>query len=104
MIICRTPLRMSFIGGGSDLREYYRNKCGAVLSTTINKYIYVSVNKKFDNGIRLSYSKTENKNDINKIEHPIVRNVLKFLKIEKGIEITSVSDIPSKGSGLGACL
>jgi|TARA_Y100000389_G_scaffold166278_1_gene170904 D-glycero-alpha-D-manno-heptose-7-phosphate kinase len=102
MIICRTPLRMSFVGGGSDLPAYYRKKNGAILSTTINKYVYVSVNKKFDDNIRLSYSKTESINNINKIKHPIIKNVLKFLKIKKGIEITSVSDIPSQGSGLGS--
>lgn len=102
MIISRTPLRMSFVGGGSDLPEYYKKKCGAVLSTSINKYIYVSVNKKFDNNIRLSYSTTENVSNVINIKHPIVRNVLKFLKIERGLEIVSISDIPSRGSGLGS--
>ncbi|MDC0236198.1 hypothetical protein OAK10_04880 [Candidatus Pelagibacter sp.] len=102
MIICRTPLRMSFVGGGSDLPEYYKKKVGAVLSTSIDKYIYVSVNKKFDDNIRLSYSSTENVNNIANIKHPIVRNVLKFLKIQKGLEIGSISDIPSRGSGMGS--
>ena len=60
MIISKTPLRMSFVGGGSDLPFYYKKMGGAVLSTTIDKYIYVTVNKKFDNDIRLSYSITEN--------------------------------------------
>ena len=102
MIICRTPLRMSFVGGGSDLPEYYRTKRGAVLSTSIKKYIYVSVNKKFDDDIRLSYSTTEIVNNVSNIKHPIVRNVLQYLKIEKGLEITSISEIPSKGTGLGS--
>lgn len=102
MIICRTPLRMSFVGGGSDLKEYYKKKKGAVLSTTINKYIYVSINKKFDDNIRLSYSVMENVDNIINIKHSIIRNALKYLKIEKGIEITSISDVPSKGTGLGS--
>lgn len=102
MIICRTPLRMSFVGGGSDLPEYYKKKGGAVLSTSIDKYIYVSINKKFDEKIRLSYSSTENVNNVINIKHPIVRNTLKFLKIRKGLEIGSISDIPSRGSGLGS--
>ena len=60
MIVSRTPLRISFVGGGSDLPSYYRKKGGAVLSTSFDKYMYVTVNKKFDNKIRLSYSLTEN--------------------------------------------
>ncbi len=102
MIISRTPLRMSFVGGGSDLPSYYKKMGGAVLSTTIDKYIYVTVNKKFDNDIRLSYSITENESSIQQIKHPIVRNTLDLLDIQGGIEITSISDIPSQGSGLGS--
>ena len=59
MIVSKTPLRMSYVGGGSDLPSFYREEAGAVLSTSIDKYIYVAVNKKFDGKIRLSYSKTE---------------------------------------------
>ena len=102
MIVSRTPLRMSFVGGGSDLPSYYRQKGGAVLSTSIDKYIYVTVNKKFDSNIRLSYSLTENESSAKQIKHPIVRNTLSLLGIERGIEITSISDIPSHGSGLGS--
>jgi len=102
MIVARTPLRMSFVGGGSDLPSYYRKSGGAVLSTSIDKYMYVTVNKKFDNNIRLSYSVTENRSGVEQIEHPIVRNTLELLGIEGGIEITSISDIPSQGSGLGS--
>tara|TARA_A100001015_G_scaffold105408_1_gene116940 strand:+ start:1243 stop:2226 length:984 start_codon:yes stop_codon:yes gene_type:complete len=102
MIVARAPLRMSFVGGGSDLPSYYRQQGGAVLSTSINKYVYIAVNKKFENDIRLSYSITEIVRDINQIKHPIVRNSLKFIEIYRGIEITSISDIPSKGSGLGS--
>jgi len=102
MIVSRSPLRMSFVGGGSDLPSYYREAGGAVVSTSVNKYVYVTVNKKFDDGIRLSYSVTENENSVQQIKHPIVRNTLKFLDIKGGIEITSISDIPSQGSGLGS--
>lgn len=102
MIVSRAPLRMSFVGGGSDLPSYYRQVGGAVLSTSVDKYMYVTVNKKFDNDIRLSYSITENENSTQHIKHPIVRNTLELLNIRGGIEITSISDIPSQGSGLGS--
>ena len=93
---------MSFVGGGSDLPAYYRQEEGAVLSTAIDKYMYVTVNKKFDGDIRLSYSVTEDVNHIDQLKHPIVRNVLELLNIDGGIEIASMADIPSKGSGLGS--
>lgn len=102
MIIARAPLRMSFVGGGSDLPSFYSKKNGAILSATINKFVYITINKKFDNDIRLSYSITENVKKVNQIKHPIVRNTLKFLDIKGGIEINSISDIPSLGSGLGS--
>jgi D-glycero-alpha-D-manno-heptose-7-phosphate kinase len=102
MIISRTPLRMSFVGGGSDLGVYYRENGGAVLSTAVDKYIYVSVNRKFDNEIRLSYSKTENAKTVAEVEHKIVRHTLELLGIDGGVEITSVADIPSHGTGLGS--
>jgi D-glycero-alpha-D-manno-heptose-7-phosphate kinase len=102
MIICKTPLRMSFVGGGSDLPVYYRQVKGAVLSTSIDKYMYVAVNQKFDGDIRLSYSVTENVNQVYQLKHPIVRNVLKLLGIKGGVEISSMADIPSRGSGLGS--
>ena len=102
MIISKTPFRMSFVGGGSDLPAYYQEEEGAVLSTTINKYMYVTLNKKFDGNIRLSYSKTEEVANVNKIEHPLVRHCLNLMKIKGGVEIASMADIPSQGSGLGS--
>lgn len=102
MIISRTPLRMSFAGGGSDIASYYRNFGGAVISTAINKYIYVNVNQKFDNGIRVGYSKNEEVLNISEIEHQIVKEALIHLGIYGGIEITTIADIPSKGTGLGS--
>ena len=80
MIISKAPLRMSFVGGGSDLPTYYKKHGGAVLSTTIDKYIYVNVNKKFDDGIRVAYSKTELVNNISELQHELVKNSLNFLK------------------------
>lgn len=102
MIISQTPLRLSFLGGGSDLPSYYRAKGGAVLSTSIDKCVYVTVSQKFDNALRVSYSKTEEVDDASSVEHPIVREALAKLGIRGGIEITSVADIPAKGTGLGS--
>ena len=102
MIISETPLRMSFVGGGSDLPAFYRLHGGAVISTAIDKYVYVTVNKKFDDWIRLSYSKTEEVKSVAQIEHAIVRVTLQKLGISGGVEITSVADIPSRGTGLGS--
>lgn len=102
MIISRTPLRMSFVGGGSDLPVFYRKYGGAVLSTAIDRYVYVTVNKKFDERIRVSYSRTEDARTVNHVKHPLVREGLKLVGIAGGIEITSIADIPSKGSGLGS--
>ena len=102
MIISKTPLRMSFVGGGSDLPVFYRKYGGAVVSTAINKFVYVTVNQKFDERIRLSYSKTEDAKSAEKIKHPLVREALQMLGIRGGIEITSIADIPGKGTGLGS--
>lgn len=102
MIISRTPLRISFAGGGSDLPAFYKKYPGAVLSTAIDKYIFITVNKKFDNKIRISYSKTEIVENIKDIKHDLVRESLKKVGINGGIEITSIADIPSEGSGLGS--
>ena len=101
MIITRTPFRVSFVGGGSDLKDYYSVKPGAVISTAIKKYMYVTVNRRFDNTIRVSYTKTEIVSRVDDIQHPIVREALKMVGIDGGIEIVSVADIPS-GTGLGS--
>jgi D-glycero-alpha-D-manno-heptose-7-phosphate kinase len=102
MIISRTPLRMSFVGGGSDLPVYYRRFGGAVVSTAINQFVYVTVNKKFDQRIRLSYSRTEDASSVKRVRHPLVREAMTMLGLEGGIEITSIADVPSKGTGLGS--
>ena len=100
-IISRTPLRMSFVGGGSDLPSFYRKHGGAVVSTAINKFVYITLNDKFDHRIRVSYSRTEEADTVAEVQHPLVREAMKMLDVKGGIEITSVADIPSKGSGLG---
>ena len=102
MIISRTPLRVSFLGGGSDLPSYYRHHGGAVLSTTIDQSVYVTVSRKFDDAVRVSYSRTEEVARSADVEHPLVREALALVGIEGGIEITSVADIPSRGTGLGS--
>ena len=102
MILSKTPLRMSFVGGGSDMPSFYEEELGAVLSTTIDKYIYIAVNPKFDGRIRVSYSQTEDVDHRAEVQHPLVREALAKACIDGGIEIASLADIPSKGSGLGS--
>lgn len=102
MIISQTPLRMSFVGGGSDLPAFYREHGGAVLSTAIDKYVYVSINRKFDGGIRLAYSKTEEVGSLDQIEHELVRAAFEMRGMRGGVEITTTADIPSRGTGLGS--
>ena len=102
MIISRTPLRVSFLGGGSDLPAYYRHDGGAVLSTAIDQSVYVTVSRKFDNAVRVSYSRTEEVAHSRDVAHPLVREALALLGVEGGIEITSIADIPAKGTGLGS--
>jgi len=102
MIISRTPLRMSFAGGGSDVKAFYAEFGGAVVSTTVDKYIYVSINKKFDGGIRIAYSKTEEVNSVREIEHRLVRATFDYFDCPGGVEITTIADIPSRGTGLGS--
>jgi len=101
MIITRTPLRISFVGGGTDLPEFYRKEPGAVVSTAIDRYMYIVVNQRFDDTIRISYSRTEIVTDVAEIQHPIVREALKLVGITNGIEIVSIADIPA-GTGLGS--
>lgn len=101
MIITRTPLRVSFTGGGTDMADYYRINGGAVVSMAIDKYIYITVNKKFDNAIRVSYSSTEIVKEVSELHHDLVREAMRLAGITGGIEVTSIADIPS-GTGLGS--
>jgi D-glycero-alpha-D-manno-heptose-7-phosphate kinase len=102
MIVSKTPFRISFFGGGSDLPSYYMQEEGCVISTSIDKYLYITTSKKFDQSIRLSYSVTENVSETKHLQHDIVRNILEVFKVKTGIEITSVSDLPSNGTGMGS--
>ncbi len=102
MIISRTPLRISFTGGGTDLAVFYRGETGEVISTAINKYMYVTVNKRFDDTIRLSYTKTEIVDKVDQLQHELVREAMKLTGVTKGVEITTIADIPAKGTGLGS--
>lgn len=101
MIISRTPFRISFAGGGSDLPSFYNKEMGAVISTSINKYIYLAIHPFFDpNKIQLKYSMTELVSSIGEIQHPIFREALDLYKLT-GVDINSIADIPS-GTGLGS--
>jgi D-glycero-alpha-D-manno-heptose-7-phosphate kinase len=102
MIISRTPLRISFVGGGSDLPAFYKKHTGAVVSSAINKFIYVNVNSKFDGGFRVGYSINEEVKSADEIKHELVRESVKMLNISGGVEITTIADVPSRGTGLGS--
>jgi D-glycero-alpha-D-manno-heptose-7-phosphate kinase len=102
MIITQTPLRISFAGGGTDFHGYYRESGGAVLSTAIDKYIYVIVKERFDSKIRIGYSRTEMIDSVDQIEPELAREAMRKAGITGGIEIATMADIPSEGSGLGS--
>lgn len=102
MIVTRTPLRVSFVGGGTDFKEYYTHNAGSVISTAINKYVYVIVKKRFDDDIRLSYSRVERVKNVDELQHELVRECIKKTGFDRGIEIATFADIPSKGCGLGS--
>ena len=103
MIVIRTPLRISFSGGGSDFPDFYKKgESGLVVSTTINKYIYVTVNKNFAGGVNLRYSEKEFVKHRDDLKHGIVRECMRMAGIDKGIEIVIISDVPSRGTGLGS--
>jgi len=102
MIVTQTPLRISFFGGGTDLPAFYHNEPGWVLSTAIDKYIYVIVKERFDDRIRIGYTRTEMVDHLDEIEHELVRECLRRTGITRRIEVATMGDIPSEGSGLGS--
>ena len=104
MIISRTPLRVSFCGGGTDIDEFSMTESsgGRVVSTAINKYVYVTMNQRFDDRIRISYSSMEDVDSVSQIQHGLVRESLRLTGIESGVEITTIADIPGRGTGLGS--
>lgn len=104
MVISRTPVRISLFGGGTDYREYYSNGSGAVIGTTINKYVYVSINRLsnfFDYKIRVGYSKSELVNSVDEIAHPSVRECLRYKGIDGNLDIHIFADLPAR-TGLGS--
>lgn len=102
MIISQTPVRISFVGGGTDLPAFFKLYPGRVLNTAIDKFIYVIIKKRFDSKIVINHSEKEIVENIREIKHDYIREVLKLTGVDNGIEITILSDIPSDGSGLGS--
>ena len=102
MIIVQTPLRISLSGGGTDLQEYYKIDGGCVISTAIDKYVFVIVKERFDDKIYVDYSRKEIVDNADEIQHELVREALKITGVKSGIEICMLADIPSEGSGLGS--
>src|SRR5215217_8600919 len=102
VIITQTPLRIGLVGGGTDLPTYYREHGGRVLNAAIDKYVYVLVKQRFDDDIYINYSKKEIVSSVQQIQHELVREALHMAGIRGGVEITTLADIPSAGSGLGS--
>ena len=104
MIITRTPLRVSFCGGGTDLPSYYQKEQGEVVSSALDKYVYITINRLspyFENRILLKYSQSELVNSVDEIHHPIIREAMKLTGVVDSVEIASMADIPA-GTGLGS--
>lgn len=93
---------MSFVGGGTDFESFFSDNPGGVISTSIDKYVYVTIKEKFDQGIKLSYSNNENITKISQIKHKLIKKIFQKYSIKSGIELSSLADIHSKGTGLGS--
>ena len=102
MIVVQTPLRISFLGGGTDFEGFYSNHGGVVLSTAIDKCIFVIVKERFDDMIYANYSQKEIVDKVDKLEHELVRESMRIAGVTKGVEITTLADIPAEGTGLGS--
>ena len=102
MVISKTPLRISFVGGGSDIMSFSRLHGGAVVSTAIDKYVYVVVTERFEGNIRVSYAKTEIVERIDQLKHELIRESLRVAGLPHGVEIVTIADVPSHGTGLGS--
>jgi D-glycero-alpha-D-manno-heptose-7-phosphate kinase len=101
MIISQTPYRVSFAGGGTDLPAFYRQEFGAVLSTTIDQHIYVTIHRRFEPTIRVSYSRTELASTLEEVQHELVREAMRRVEIDEPLEITTIGDVPA-GTGMGS--
>lgn len=102
MLIVQTPLRVSLFGGGTDFRSYFLEEGGCVLTSAIDKYIFVTIKHRFDEMLRVGWTSTEMVHSLDEIRHELIREALRTAKIKRGIEITTMGDIPSEGSGLGS--
>ena len=102
MIIVQTPLRISFFGGGTDFRAFFMQEGGCVLSSAIDKYIFITIKQRFDSKLRIGYTQTEMVDEVDQIHHELIRESLRLTGIDRGVEITTMADIPSEGSGLGS--
>jgi D-glycero-alpha-D-manno-heptose-7-phosphate kinase len=101
MIISQTPYRVSFAGGGTDLPAFYRQEHGAVLSTTIDHHMYVTIHRRFEPTIRVSYSRTEMASTLDEVQHELVREAMRQAEIDEPLEITTIGDVPA-GTGMGS--
>jgi D-glycero-alpha-D-manno-heptose-7-phosphate kinase len=102
MIITQTPLRISFLGGGTDFAEFYSQEGGCVLSSAIDKYVFVVLHERFDDKIYVDYSRREIVDDVSQIQHELVREAMRITQVHKGVEITTLADVPAEGTGLGS--
>jgi D-glycero-alpha-D-manno-heptose-7-phosphate kinase len=102
MIISRTPLRLSFVGGGTDLPDFYEEHGGAVVSTTLDKWIHVVVAPRFEGDVRVSYSRTEIVANAREVEHELVREAMHMTGVPRGVDILTLADVPARGTGVGS--
>jgi D-glycero-alpha-D-manno-heptose-7-phosphate kinase len=102
MIISKTPLRVSFVGGGTDLPAFCDEYGGAVVSTTIDKWIHVIVSPRFEGDLRISYSRTEIVPSVGEVEHELVKEALRLTGLRRGLDVVTLADVPSQGTGLGS--
>jgi len=102
MIITQTPLRVSLAGGGTDFPDYFSRESGAVLSMAIDKYVYVIIQQRFDEKIYINYSQKEIVDRVDQIKHELVREAMRITGVDRGVEVTTLADVPSEGAGLGS--
>jgi D-glycero-alpha-D-manno-heptose-7-phosphate kinase len=102
LIIVQTPLRVSFFGGGTDFPSFFMEEGGCVLNSAIDKYIFLTIKERFDEKLRVGWTRTEMVDDIDELHHELIRESLRATEIFSGVEITTMGDIPSEGSGLGS--
>jgi D-glycero-alpha-D-manno-heptose-7-phosphate kinase len=102
VIISRTPLRVSFVGGGTDVPQFYDEHGGAVVSTAIDKWIHVVVSRRFEGDVRVSYSTTELVDNASAVRHELVREAMRRTGVPRGVDIVTLADVPSHGTGLGS--